>query len=157
MPEISTQIVQVFPFRRAAAGVEWLLLRRRPSSRLGGTWQAVQGKIEPGEKAWQSGLRELREETGLTPLQFWQLDSVDSYYVAAADRVTLAVCFAAEVPAGAAVQLCAEHTEFHWRATPDALREFLWPGQRRALHEITDHILSGAASEPFLRIDFQNG
>ncbi|MCG3125862.1 MAG: hypothetical protein CHACPFDD_00689 [Phycisphaerae bacterium] len=153
MPEISAQIIQVFPFRRGAAGVEWLLLRRRPSSRLGGTWQGVQGKIESGEKAWQAGLRELREETGLTPLRFWQLDSVDAYYVAATDRVMLAVCFAAEVPDGAEVRLCAEHTEVRWRGTSDALREFLWPGQRRALQEIAEHILSGGASEPFLRIN----
>ena len=70
MPEVVSNVIDVYPFRRAENGVEFLLLKRVASVRLGGTWQAVHGRIEAGETAWQAALRELKEETGLTPTSF---------------------------------------------------------------------------------------
>jgi len=45
-----------------------LLLRHRESSdRFAGRWNGVGGHVEPGEDIRDAALRELREETGLTP------------------------------------------------------------------------------------------
>jgi 8-oxo-dGTP diphosphatase len=46
-----------------------LLLQRRPegSDRFAGLWNGVGGHVEPGEDAREGALREIREETGLTP------------------------------------------------------------------------------------------
>src|SRR5258708_4951068 len=60
---------------------ELLQLRRSPDDLLGGAWSTVRGKIEQGEKAWQAALRELREEAGISPLEFYQLDTVDIFYL----------------------------------------------------------------------------
>ena len=43
-------------------GTEFLQLRRAPGEYLAGTWQTIYGGIHEGEKAYQTALRELREE-----------------------------------------------------------------------------------------------
>ncbi|MBI5863140.1 MAG: NUDIX domain-containing protein [Planctomycetes bacterium] len=155
MPALVSKIVDVYVFRRrgaAQAGVEFLQLRRAGGGRIGDTWQAVHGTIEAGEAAWQTALRELGEETSLTPLRFWQLEHVNTFYVAAEDAVYLCPCFAAEVAPDAQVRPDDDHTAFRWLAHPDAVPHFMWPGQRQAIREIGAHILAGSDAEPHLRI-----
>ena len=63
--------VDVWPYRQADSGAEFLLLHR--SGRDGAPfWQGVSGWIEAGEAPHLAALRELREETGLEiePLEF---------------------------------------------------------------------------------------
>lgn len=186
MPRIVSEIVDVYPFRRLPQRIEFLQLQRADGEVLGGTWQAVHGRIEPGERAWQAALRELAEETGLTPRRLWQVDAVNTFYEARSDCVHLCPCFAAETDPAATIRLCGEHrawrwlpmlrempaagpasagVEAHgvesaaaglpdprWRLSRRALREFMWPGQRRAIREIVAAILRGSAAEPHLRI-----
>lgn len=152
MPEIRSDIVDVYVFRRLATQVEVLLLRRAPGGLLGETWQAVHGKIEPGETATQAALRELAEETGLHPTALWQLESLNTFYVAAGDHIQMCPGFAAEVPPDAAVRLNAEHTDSRWVPAEQAAREMMWPGQRRAIREILDEIIAASPAEPHLRI-----
>src|SRR5262249_35309031 len=60
---------------------EFLQLRRSPGKYLAGAWSTVRGKMEPGETAWQAALRELHEEAGIAPAEFYQLDTVDIFYL----------------------------------------------------------------------------
>ncbi|MBK8914163.1 MAG: NUDIX domain-containing protein [Phycisphaerales bacterium] len=152
MSTVVARIIDVYVFRRDADAVRFLLLRRAPTLRLGGTWQSVHGRIEAGESAAGAALRELREETGLAPTRFWQLEFVNMFYVADSDEVHCCPTFAAEVAAGATVALSHEHTDHRWETAEDAKREMLWPGQRRAIEEIEALILGVAACEPHLRI-----
>lgn len=139
-------------FRRAARGVEFLVLRRSTGQVLADTWQAVHGKIEPGETAVQAALRELREETGLAPAAFWQIDALNAFYVARTDEVHLCPCFAVEVAPDARVALSAEHTAFEWLGVQAAMERLMWPGQRRAVREVVEFIVPGSAAEPYLRL-----
>jgi dATP pyrophosphohydrolase len=153
MPRLVSDIVDVYPFRRGPGGaVEFLLLLRAPHTRLGGTWQAVHGGIEAGETAQQAALRELREETGLRPEALWQLERVNTFFMARDDCVMLCPGFAAEVAAAAPLRLSDEHTGSRWLSPPDAQAAFIWPGQRRAVREIMTEIIPGGASADALRI-----
>jgi len=153
MPDIRSNIIDCYVFRRRGDVVEFLMLLRTPESRIGGTWQAVHGKIEAGEKAWKAALREMKEETGLTPLRFWQLESVNTFYLADRDRILMCPAFAAEVAPDAEVVLCHEHTAQRWVTAEEVGKQFMWPGQRRAVREVLDLIIAGSPAEPFLRID----
>ena len=131
MPEVRADYVDVYAFRRVARDVEFLLLKRRPEAYLGDTWHAVHGKIEPGETAVAAALRELREETGLRPARFWQLDTPHIFYMARTDQVIVAACFAAEIAADAVVTLNHEHTAHQWVAADRMEAMLMWPGNRR--------------------------
>ena len=93
MARVVSEIVDVYVFRRRDPCVDYLLLRRSEVEVLPGTWQAVHGRIRPGETAPQTALRELSEETGLEPLAMHQIDVVNEneargrcYYAVLTDK-----------------------------------------------------------------------
>lgn len=152
MPELVTHLVDVHVFRRRAA-VEFLMLRRAPTVRLGGSWQIVHGKIRAGETAIAASLRELHEETALRPLAFWQLECLNTFFIAGSDQLFLCPVFVAEVSADAQVILNHEHDAFRWADPEATCAALMWPGERAALREIQEVVLASGIAEPHLRID----
>ncbi len=151
MPAITARFVDCHLFRWVAdvgggRRDEWLLLKRAPGILLGGTWQMVSGHIEDGETAYQAAYREVREETGLIPVHFYQASYVNRFYLAASDQIILSPVFCAEVQAGDEVRLSDEHTEFAWVTADEANRRLPWPGQRRSLSVIREQFV---LREPF--------
>ena len=65
MIPVEAPIISLFAMRRMDGDWQVLLMKRVGS--LEGAWCQVAGKREEGETAWQAALRELSEETGLTP------------------------------------------------------------------------------------------
>jgi dATP pyrophosphohydrolase len=153
MPRIVSEQVEVFPFRRRAELVECLMLQRADGDTLGGTWHAVHGAIEGRETAVQAAVRELREESGLSPLRFWQIDYVSVFFLAATDTIHMNPIFGAEIDPAAAVSLSSEHKAFQWLPLAAAIEQFMWPNQRRALREIRKQVIQAGPGEPHLRID----
>lgn len=118
-------------------------MKRAPHIPLGGTWQMVQGHIEAGEKAYETALRELGEETGLRPLHFYQTSYVNRFYLAAYDEIMLSPVFCAEVAGDAQVALSEEHTEFRWVSAAEAMEHYPWPGQRKSLQIAREQFVVG--------------
>ena len=81
------RVVDCHVARQAAAGWEYLVLRRAPNRLDAGRWRAVAGKIEPGEAAWQAALRELREETGFDAQRLLAVPYVNQFYEWQRDRI----------------------------------------------------------------------
>ena len=147
-------IVTCYAVRPTAAGPlgELLQLRRARGEYLEGAWAAVHGKLEAGETAWQAALREMREETGLAPSEFYQLDTVNQFYAAVDDTVWHVPAFCAVVPRDARVALNEEHDAFRWIDRSCFERDVLWPGERRQLEELAREILDNGPAKGFLRI-----
>jgi dATP pyrophosphohydrolase len=131
---------------------ELLQLRRAPCESLGGAWAVIRGGIEAGETAWQAALRELHEETGLKPIEFYQLDTIDQFYLVDGDTLWNSPGFCAVVSRDAEIVLNQEHDAHRWVTRERIDADFLWPGERSQLAELCREILDDGPAKRFLRI-----
>jgi dATP pyrophosphohydrolase len=137
----------------AKGAAEFLQLRRAAGDFMGGAWSTVRGRIEEGEKAWQAALRELKEEAGVTPDEFYQLDTVDVFYLHGDDTLWHCPGFCAVVERDVEIVLNEEHDALRWvpRARIDS--DFMWPGERAQLAELCREILDEGPAKKYLRIE----
>jgi dATP pyrophosphohydrolase len=156
--KVSSDMIVCLVIRQdRARPAEFLQLRRAPGEYLAGTWQSVRGKVEPGEAAWQSALRELREETGLTPREFYKLTLLDSFYLARDDTIHHCPAFCAVVDAAATIKLNAEHDAFRWVACDEMDSLTMWATERQLVAEVVRDILGDGPAKPYLRLDLPAG
>ena len=144
---IRVSLVDVYVIRGIGARMECLLLRRASGGRCPGSWETVHGHIEPGERPADAAVRELAEETGLTPERLYNLSRVESFYQHRIDEVALVPVFVAIVSDAAEPRLGAEHDRFEWLDAAPAERRFAWPRERRALADINALLASGHAGD----------
>lgn len=135
MTTVRVAFVDVYVLRSGTTGLEVLALRRGTGGRCPGSWEVVHGSIEAGETPVQAGLREMREETGLAPLRFYNLSRVESFYRHAADEIGLIPVFVALVDP-ATPRLSDEHEAHEWLSLHAAQQRLAWPRERRALEDI---------------------
>lgn len=145
MPEAAVRVVDVYPYRYVDGALLFLLLRRAPHVPYAGAWRMVGGKIEPGETAWQTALRELHEETGQAPTRLWALPSVNTFYEWQHDRINLIPAFAAELAADPVLD--DEHDAFAWLPAEEAVLRLRWPEQQRLLRLTARLLEEGIAPE----------
>lgn len=144
--------VVVLVIRPHGDAFELLMVRRAAGIYMGETWQLVSGGMEPNETAWQTALREMREETDLAPAEFYRLSTLTHFYRADNDTLNLAPMFCAIVEENSAVTLNAEHSEFEWVNVRDAHSRLMWPSDREALEEVRSVILGNGLAKPYMRI-----
>jgi dATP pyrophosphohydrolase len=134
------KLIDLYVYRWSEAVPEYLLLKRAKDQKYSGQWRMVAGKVEKGETHWQAALRELDEETGLKPTQFWTIPSVNQFYEHKSDQILSIPAFAAEVSYDAEIELDSEHEQSAWFDIESATRNIYWPEQKRLLR-LLDHIL----------------
>lgn len=150
--KIISNLIEAHIFRKSKDGIEFLLLKRAENQIYPGIWQMVSGKIETGEKAFESAVREVKEETGLTPLKIWIAPKVNSFYSDKSDTICLVPVFAIQVDKNSKVKLSNEHTEFRWVKSKKAKKMLAWDGQRRALKLIEEYFLKGKSFLNFVEV-----
>ena len=144
--------VVVLIIRRQGCSHQLLMACRIEGKYMGGTWQLISGGLEPSEAAWQGALREMQEETGLTPQEFYRLSTLTSFYRPDNDSLNTAPMFCAVVGENAAVRINSEHTEFEWVNVDEADSRLMWPSDRQALTEVRSAILGDGIAKEYMRI-----
>ena len=150
--KIISTMIEAHIFREAVSGIEFLLLKRNEKQSYSGLWQMVTGKIEGEEKAHQTVMREIKEETGLLPVQLWVAPTINSFYEPKDEYICLLPVFTARVKREAKVILSEEHTEYKWVRKDEAKKLLAWPGQRDAVDIIEDYFLNGKSFLHFVEI-----
>lgn len=152
MPQIVSDIVDAYIFRRNNGRTQFLLLQRRPDVRLGGTWQSIHEKIEPGETALQAAERAIFSMTGLTTVEAYSADYINQFYDHEADVLILAPVLAFTAPARAPIHLGEDYSDCAWCEREEASARLLWAGQRWAIRHIDEVIAFGGPEAELYRI-----
>ncbi len=139
---IISQMVEVHLFRIVQGEMEFLLLKRGEKEIYPGLWQMVSGRIEKDEKAYQTALREIKEETGLDVLHLWAVPNVNSFYSASSDELNFIPVFAAWVNSNAKVVISEEHSEFKWCLYEECRNLLVWEGQKKSVDILRDYYLN---------------
>lgn len=153
MTTFRVAFVDTYVIRVGTAGLEILALRRGNKGRNKGSWEVVHGTIEPNEKPVDASLREMREETSLVPVRFYNLSRVESFYRHTVDEVGFIPIFVAVVEGGE-VRLSDEHDAYEWLSLAAAQNRLAWPRERRGLEDIAIIFAKGDAGnlEDVLRV-----
>ncbi len=150
---IISNLVEAHIFRETKDGIEFLLLKRTADQVYPNIWQMVSGKINDNEKAFETSIREIKEETGLTPEKMWVAPKVNSFYSAVTDTICLIPVFTALVAKDSNVIISDEHSEYTWVKPFNAKKLLAWDGQRRAVDLIEEYYLNEKSFLKFIKID----
>mgnify|MGYP000004617665 FL=1 len=141
MPKIKVRVIDAYVYRILDKEIRFLLLKRAKTKLYEHLWQGVAGKIEKGETASQAAVRELKEETGLTPYKMFIADHVSSFYESYKDRINFVPVFGIEVRKRQII-LSDEHCECKWVDFETAYKTLTWNGQKRGLKVVFDMLNS---------------
>ena len=140
MANLKVRVVDCYVYFQKAQEVEFLLLKRNKNKLYEHLWQGVAGKIEKDEKAWETAVRELKEETGLAPKKMFVADHVSRFYEKHKDRMNLVPVFGIEVDSKD-VTLSDEHIDYKWLDFEEAFDTLIWNGQKQGLKTVYNMLL----------------
>jgi dATP pyrophosphohydrolase len=96
----------------------------------------VWGKLEAEETGWQAALREIREETGLTPDRLYSANVLEAFYDAGQNCINLVPVFVALVEGDPPVRLSPEHDAYRWITAEEGDAYLVFQQQKDMLHTI---------------------
>lgn len=128
-------------------GYKILLLKRSTEA----YWCHVAGRIEKDEAAWQTAVRELREETSIEAKTLYSACYIDRFYEHQYNRINLVPVFVAYVDADVAIQLNHEHTAYCWCSLEEATARVDFPNMKELYAFVWRHFAD--SSPRFAPID----
>jgi dATP pyrophosphohydrolase len=149
-----SNLVETHIFKRYGKEIRFLLLKRNIDQEYGGIWQMVNGKIKNGEKAFETAIREIKEETGLTIKKLWIVPNVNYFYSHEDDSIILIPVFVAEANPKLKVKLSSEHQKMKWVSAKKAKKMLIWEGQRKSVDLICQYLYQEGKALKLNEIDF---
>jgi len=99
----------------------------------------ITGTIEFHEHTKDTVIRELHEETGLSPQKIYSIPKVNTFYLAISDKICMSPVFLTIVDS-TDVTISLEHTEFKWADFDEACKMIHWPNQIESLEIIKKYL-----------------
>ena len=154
MANLKVRVVDCYVYSQKDKEVEFLLLKRNKNKLYEHLWQGVAGKIEKDEKAWETAVRELKEETGLAPKKMFVADHVSRFYEKHKDRMNLVPVFGIEVDSKD-VTLSDEHIDYKWLDFEEEFDTLIWNGQKQGLKTVYNMLLKNDDRIRWTRIELK--
>jgi dATP pyrophosphohydrolase len=127
------KLIDLYPYKLINEKPAFLLLKRSADKIYSNQWRMIGGKVRDNETYWQAALRELNEETGNIPVNFWAIPTINQFYEASTDQIHHIPAFAAELDPEADIILDEEHSEAEWIYQQEAGLYLHWPEQVRII------------------------
>ncbi|HZF68743.1 MAG TPA: NUDIX domain-containing protein [Gemmatirosa sp.] len=153
-PALRVGVVDVYLVHVVDGAWHVLVLQRAATgTRCPLAWEAVHGRIEPGERPEQAARREVAEETALPIARLYNV-TTQAFYLHGVGAVQVAVAFCAFVDAPRPPTLGGEHGAWAWLPYDEALARLAWPREREALAHCRSLFATGDAGplEDVLRV-----
>jgi bis(5'-nucleosidyl)-tetraphosphatase len=125
-------------FRKIRGKVYYLLLQYRSDY-----WGFSKGNIEKGEKVEETVKREVREETGLTDIEFIDGFKVTQQYVYTREgqKVFKTVSYLLARASTKDVKVSWEHAGYTWLPYEEALEKTTYPGDKELLQQAQEFLV----------------
>jgi len=149
---VTSNLIEAHVFRKIGNSLEFLLLKRADNEKYSGVWQMVTGAIE-NEIAYQTAIREIKEETGLSPIKFWVVPNINSFYSPEKNEIIMIPVFACLVDKNVEVKISVEHSDFKWADKDEAKKLLAWPGQRKSVDIICEYFINQQSFLRFVEIE----
>lgn len=150
---IVSGLIEAHIVRMKNEQLEFLLLKRAPNEKYPNIWQMVTGKIKPNEKAYETVIREIKEETNLEIDELFVVPKTNSFYNEIDDTIMQIPVFVATVINEDALVLSKEHTECKWVEYKKVKKILAWPGQKDSAKIISDFFERKYKSLNFIKIE----
>ncbi|MFL3025020.1 MAG: NUDIX pyrophosphatase [Candidatus Neomarinimicrobiota bacterium] len=155
MNQIKVRVVDCYVYRRTDDGILFLLMKRNLNKIYEHLWQGVAGKIEEGETSSEAAIRELKEETGLSPVNMFVADHVSKFYEVHGDRINLVPVFGIEVDSEI-INLSEEHISYKWVDINEALNTLVWNGQKKGIQTVHDMVINNDDRMIWSKVEIKN-
>ena len=155
MNQIKVRVVDCYVYRRTDNGIVFLLMKRNLNKIYEHLWQGVAGKIEEGETSSEAAIRELKEETGLSPVNMFVADHVSKFYEVHGDRINLVPVFGIEVDSEI-INLSEEHISYKWVDINEALNTLVWNGQKKGIQTVHDMVINNDERMIWSKVEIKN-
>lgn len=156
MPDIVTDIVDVYVFRRINARVQFLLIQRRADIAMGQTWQGFHTQVDDGETAIVASRRAVRELAGMDAIAIYSADYINQFYDDTRDAIVLAPVLALTVHPSASVHLAEEFETYAWVERDDATARLPFAGQRSSVRLIDEIMSIGDEAAEIYRLPLED-
>lgn len=143
---ITPHCISAYVICKTSEGPRYLLIRRC-GKYLPGTWQMISGGIDNSETASQAAMREIKEETGLTPYALYSADVVETFYMLSNDKITFVPVFVAFVEDKKIILSPTEHDAYEWLPFEEAKNKLVWSEQKRVINQIHESCVLKDPSE----------
>ena len=155
MNQIKVRVVDCYVYRRTDDGILFLLMKRNLNKIYEHLWQGVAGKIEEGETSSEAAIRELKEETGLSPVNMFVADHVSKFYEVHGDRINLVPVFGIEVDSEI-INLSEEHISYKWVDINEAMNTLVWNGQKKGIQTVHDMVINNDDRMIWSKVEVKN-
>ena len=139
MPNSIIRVIDSYVYRKQGSDIYFLVLKRAETKIYEHLWQSVAGKIEKGEKAWETAVREVKEETGSDVSRLFVADHISQFYEAHKDRINIVPVFGAEI-LEEKITISSEHSDYKWLKFNKAVKFLSWNGQKKGLKSVYEMI-----------------
>ncbi len=132
--------VNVAVIKRDDDGWKFLLLQRSRQETYPGCWGPVTGGKQGKETVAQVAVREVQEETGLTPERLWATEYLLQFYEPTCDKIWILPLVVTVVKADSAVVLSAENSDYRWLPPDKARRLVTWKNLAHVIDDLTEDL-----------------